>query len=46
MTNKVNATTFKNVMGSLDGKGDIDCSHKGLTSLKGCPVIVEGHFNC
>ena len=46
MTEKAITVTFKDVMGSHDGKGDIDCSHKGLTSLEGCPEIVEGNFNC
>jgi len=27
-------------------EGDIDCSFKNLTSLKGSPKIIEGYFNC
>ena len=43
MTKKVR---FADVMGELDGKSDIDCSNKGLTSLEGCPERVKGDFNC
>ena len=33
----------------LTGKiyeGNINCSGMGLTSLKGCPEVVNGYFNC
>ena len=38
--------TFISAIGLHDGKDTINCFREGLTSLEGCPKIVEGGFNC
>ena len=38
--------TFISAIGLQDGKDTINCFREGLTSLEGCPKIVEGGFNC
>ena len=40
---------FKDKYGDYTGKtwkGDLSCSYNNLTSLEGCPEVVEGYFNC
>jgi hypothetical protein len=40
---------FKDIYGDLSGttyEGYLDCANKDLTSLEGCPKIVNGNFYC
>jgi hypothetical protein len=46
---KHHSKSFKDVYGDWTGKiffGSINVKNKGLTSLKGCPKIIKGNFDC